>query len=339
MEQSGVLTKIVAGGVAGVSETLVTYPAEYVKTRRQLYFKATANAATAKASPPPSSLAIIRDTVRTSGVRGIYSGVQALAASNAAKSGIRFLAFETTRSKLDALSGSESPASGGPGSGRKPRAAWINVVSGLSAGVAESIAVVTPGEAIKTKMIHAAAAATSSSSPSSSAAGSASSQLANRGLISAVRILIREEGIRGLWSGLTPVLCKQGTNSAVRFTTFAMLQERVAARWPQLEGGVGSTLVLGGVSGVFTVYASMPFDNIKTRMQSVQSADARYAGMVDCAARILRSDGVFAFWRGTSPRLVRLTLSSGITFTVYDQVVRLMKSSQTERKASDLQRL
>ncbi|KXH44940.1 mitochondrial carrier protein [Colletotrichum nymphaeae SA-01] len=328
MEQSGVLTKIVAGGVAGVSETLVTYPAEYVKTRRQLYFKSTTNATTSKPNPPPSSLAIIRDTIRTTGVRGIYSGVQALAASNAAKSGIRFLAFETTRSKLDALSGSESPASG---LAKKPRAAWINVFSGLSAGVAESIAVVTPGEAVKTKMIHAAATSSSSSS--------AGSRFANRGLVSAVRTLLREEGIRGLWSGLTPVLCKQGTNSAVRFTTFAMLQERVAARWPQLEGGVGSTLVLGGVSGVFTVYASMPFDNIKTRMQSVQSAEARYTGMVDCAARILKRDGVFAFWRGTSPRLVRLTLSSGITFTVYDQVVRLMKSVQADRKASDLQRL
>ncbi|KXH36179.1 mitochondrial carrier protein [Colletotrichum simmondsii] len=330
MEQSGVLTKIVAGGVAGVSETLVTYPAEYVKTRRQLHFKSTTNATTSRPNPPPSSLAIIRDTICTSGVRGIYSGVQALAASNAAKSGIRFLAFETTRSKLDALSGSESPASG---PGKKPRAAWINVVSGLSAGVAESIAVVTPGEAIKTKMIHAAATSSSSSS------SSAGSRFANRGLVSAVRTLLREEGIRGLWSGLTPVLCKQGTNSAVRFTTFAMLQERVAARWPQLQGGVGSTLVLGGVSGVFTVYASMPFDNIKTRMQSVQSAETQYTGMVDCAARILKSDGVFAFWRGTSPRLVRLTLSSGITFTVYDQVVRLMKSAQTDRKASDLQRL
>ncbi|KAK1673221.1 mitochondrial carrier protein [Colletotrichum godetiae] len=153
------------------------------------------------------------------------------------------------------------------------------------------------------------------------------------------KIVAGEEGIRGLWSGLTPVLCKQGTNSAVRFTTFAMLQERVAARWPQLEGGVGSTLVLGGISGVFTVYASMPFDNIKTRMQSVQSVDARYTGMMDCAARIWKSDGVTAFWRGTSPRLVRLTLSSGITFTVYDQVVRLMKPSQTSQKANDLQRL
>ncbi|OHF02054.1 mitochondrial carrier protein, partial [Colletotrichum orchidophilum] len=338
MEQSGVLTKIVAGGVAGVSETLVTYPAEFVKTRRQLHFKATADAAhasaTAPASPAPSSLAIIRDTVRTSGVKGIYSGVQALAASNAAKSGIRFLAFETTRAKLDALAGTPTAtATAGNGSARKPRAAWINVVSGLSAGVAESIAVVTPGEAIKTKMIHDAA---SSSSGAGAGAESNPGRFANRGLAGAVGVLVRQEGVRGLWSGLTPVLCKQGTNSAVRFTTFAMLQERVAARWPALEGGVGSTLVLGGISGVFTVYASMPFDNIKTRMQSV---DARYKGMLDCAAQILRSDGISAFWRGTSPRLVRLTLSSGITFTVYDQVVRLIQSSQTDQKASDLQRV
>ncbi|WYZ43143.1 hypothetical protein EsH8_VI_000842 [Colletotrichum jinshuiense] len=312
MEQSGALTKVLAGGVAGVSETLVTYPAEFVKTRRQLHFKAGGDAST---RPPPSSLSILRDTVRRSGVTGVYSGVQALAASNAAKSGIRFLSFETARARLDAIAGTEP--------GRKPRAAWINVVSGLSAGVAESILVVTPGEAIKTKMIHDA----------SSASGG---RFANGGLAGAVAVLVREEGVRGLWSGLAPVLCKQGTNSAVRFTTFAMLQERVAALWPSLDGSVGSTLVLGGISGVFTVYASMPFDNIKTRMQSV---DARYKGMLDCAAQTLRSDGILAFWRGTSPRLVRLTLSSGITFTVYDQVVRLMKPKRADDNAGSLQRV
>lgn len=52
-------------------------------------------------------------------------------------------------------------------------------------------------------------------------------------------------------------------------------------------------------------YASMPFDNIKTRMQSTHS---QYKGMVDCARKTLRRDGVTAFWRGTSPRLVRLTV-------------------------------
>ncbi|GKT50589.1 tricarboxylate transport protein [Colletotrichum spaethianum] len=303
--------------------TLHQYPAEFVKTRRQLYFKPSDGAATP--FHPPSSLSILRDTVRRSGVRGIYSGVQALATSNAAKSGIRFLAFETTRAKLDALASTESDPDAGHGK-RQPRAAWINVVSGLSAGVAESIAVVTPGEAIKTKMIHDA---------SSSTGG----RFANRGLLGAVGVLVREEGVRGLWSGLTPVLCKQGTNSAVRFTTFAMLQERVAMWRPMLDGSIGSTLVLGGISGVFygvSRYASMPFDNIKTRMQSV---DARYKGMLDCAAQTLREDGVLALWRGTSPRLVRLTLSSGITFTVYDQVVRLMKSARAGRDAGNIQRL
>ncbi|OLN87657.1 putative mitochondrial carrier C19G12.05-like protein 1 [Colletotrichum chlorophyti] len=295
MDQTGALTKILAGGVAGVSETLVTYPAEFVKTRRQLHF-APENGAAART--PPSSLSILRSTVRRSGLKGVYSGVQALAASNAAKSGIRFLAFETVRARLDAAAGTEAG---------RPRAAWINVVSGLSAGVAESILVVTPGEAVKTKMIHDASAT--------------GARFGNRGLMGAVGVLVREEGVRGLWSGLVPVLCKQGTNSAVRFTTFAMLQERVASWWPSLDGSVGSTLVLGGISGVFT------------------SVDASYKGMLDCAAQTLRGDGVLAFWRGTSPRLVRLTLSSGITFTVYDQVVRWAKSMRASGGPNDLQRV
>ncbi|KAL1837767.1 hypothetical protein VTK73DRAFT_4559 [Phialemonium thermophilum] len=111
-----------------------------------------------------------------------------------------------------------------------------------------------------------------------------------------------------------------------------MLQERVVRRWPALDGSAASALVLGGISGVFTVYASMPFDNIKTRMQSSHS---QYRNMLDCARQTLRADGVWAFWRGTSPRLVRLTLSSGITFTVYEQVITALKLARTSISERD----
>ncbi|KAH6645085.1 mitochondrial carrier protein [Truncatella angustata] len=144
----------------------------------------------------------------------------------------------------------------------------------------------------------------------------------------AVKSLLRERGIGGLWSGLGPVLCKQATNSAVRFTTFATLQEKVVAHWPKLEGNIGSTLVLGGISGIFTVYASMPFDTTKTKMQGTSTP---YGGMFNCMKQMLINDGVISFWRGTSPRLVRLILSSGITFTVYDQMIRLMRPSAPPR--------
>lgn len=54
-------------------------------------------------------------------------------------------------------------------------------------------------------------------------------------------------------------------------------------------------------------YASMPFDNIKTRMQSLGSTKS--VGMSSLALQMLRSEGIAVFWRATTPRLVRLTVS------------------------------
>ena len=51
----------------------------------------------------------------------------------------------------------------------------------------------------------------------------------------------------------------------------------------------------------------MPFDNIKTR---IQSAKCEYDGMIDCAIKVARSEGLRAFWGGTTPRLMRLMVSS-----------------------------
>lgn len=50
----------------------------------------------------------------------------------------------------------------------------------------------------------------------------------------------------------------------------------------------------------------MPFDNIKTRIQSSQG---KYNDIIDCAAKIARKEGVGAFWGGTTPRLIRLMVS------------------------------
>ncbi|KAH8647976.1 mitochondrial tricarboxylate transporter [Xylariales sp. PMI_506] len=291
-EKSSVFTRIFAGGVAGASETIITYPAEFCKTRRQLQ--------QSRIKAPQSSLQILRSTLQSDGIGGIYSGCRALAASNALKSGVRFFAFETARERFDKVFHTER------GTGRSP---WVNILSGLTAGIAEGVLVVTPGESLKTKIIHDAA--------------SGGQRFANRGLSGSAVLVFQQEGVRGLWSGLMPVLCKQGTNSAVRFTTFSIIKERVERTWPSMEGNISSTLLPGAASGVVTVYASMPFDNVKTRMQRV---DSHYKGLIDCSVQLFRNDGVSAFWRGTSPRLFRLTLSSGITFTIYEQVCRIVGS-------------
>lgn len=149
--------------------------------------------------------------------------------TNACKSGIRFLSFETTKTYLDKVMNTTTGS----------RDVWVSILSGLSAGATESILVVTPGEALKTKIIHDAAVRNARST--------------KRGLMTTVNQTIRNDGPLALWKGLGPVLCKQGTNSAVRFTTFGMMQEHVTKKWPSLEGSMGTTLVLGAVSGIVTV--------------------------------------------------------------------------------------
>ncbi|CZR54054.1 related to mitochondrial tricarboxylate/dicarboxylate carrier proteins [Phialocephala subalpina] len=308
-EKTNATTKIIAGGMAGASETIITYPAEFVKTRRQL---------PQHAHSTISSHSILKSTYRSSGFSGFYSGCGALATSNALKSGIRFFSFETSKDFLDKLFHTQ----------KGQRSPWVNVLSGLSAGVTESLLVVTPGEALKTRMIE-------------DAGPKGQRVLVGKGVLGAARLVVRENGVSGLWRGAMPVMSKQATNSAVRFTAFGAMQEQVAKRWPAWDGQVITTLVMGAISGVVTVcvallvkrpfadfdarYASMPFDNIKTR---IQGSTNQYSGMLDCTKKSLASEGVGVFWRGTTPRLVRLTLSSGITFTVYDQVVRLVKGFQ-----------
>jgi len=170
---------------------------------------------------------VLRHTLQTSGPRGLYSGCSALALSNAAKGGIRFISFTQSQTFLRRTQLGES----NPG--------LSNVLAGLTAGATESVLVVTPGEALKTKIIH-----------DRSAAGGGRLGLQNLNLAqSAVRI-VRLDGLRALWSGLGPVLCKQGTNSAVRFATFGWVQNKIRHSWG--VEGVGTTVAAGALSGVVT---------------------------------------------------------------------------------------
>lgn len=51
----------------------------------------------------------------------------------------------------------------------------------------------------------------------------------------------------------------------------------------------------------------MPFDNLKTRMQILGTT--KNVTMLSLAVQMLKVEGPSVFWRATTPRLVRLTVS------------------------------
>jgi len=74
--------------------------------------------------------------------------------------------------------------------------------------------------------------------------------------------------------------------------------------------------VCGFVGSVFCVYAGLPFDVVKIRMQTAAAAaDVRfYSGPLDCFSKILRGEGVTAFWRGAIPACASAMIENTVVF-------------------------
>ncbi|KIK57490.1 hypothetical protein GYMLUDRAFT_46071 [Collybiopsis luxurians FD-317 M1] len=280
---------LIAGTTAGAVEAFITYPTEFVKTRSQFGGK--------KLAP----LQIIRETLKTQGVLGLYSGCTALVLGNATKAGVRFVSYDHFKSMLADSEGRVSA----------PR----SLVAGLGAGMTEAIFAVTPSETIKTKLIQDA------NRPNPQ----------YRGLIHGTTMIVRQEGLSGIYRGLFPVMMRQGANSAVRFTTYSTLKQIV-----QGQARPGQTLPstitfgIGAIAGLVTVYTTMPLDVIKTRMQSLE-ARSQYRNSFHCAYRIFTEEGILRFWTGTTPRLARLVMSGGIVFTVYENIIKLIGSGSSNQ--------
>lgn len=53
-------------------------------------------------------------------------------------------------------------------------------------------------------------------------------------------------------------------------------------------------------------------------------ADTAYKGIVDCAVRVAKEEGIQAFYRGLPPRLISVVPMIGIQFGVYEAMKKVM---------------
>jgi solute carrier family 25 citrate transporter 1 len=232
-----------------------------------------------------------------------YAGCTTLIIGNSIKAGIRFVAFDTYKSLLADKSTNKVSAPG-------------TVIAGFGAGVTESLFAVTPFESIKTQLIDDRKRA----------------QPRMRGFLHGSLVIAREKGLRGFFQGFVPTTARQAANSATRFgsyTTFRQAAQSYVAPGEKL--GALSTFGLGAAAGVVTVYVTMPLDTVKTRMQSIE-ARREYRNSFNCAARIFKEEGLLTFWSGALPRLVRLVLSGGIVFTMYEKTMETLDKVDPDGK-------
>jgi len=276
---------VLAGGFAGGLEIMCTFPTEYVKTQLQLDSEA-------KIPKYRGIVHCVSSTVKEHGVLGLYRGLSSLLYGSIPKASVRFSMYEFLRNRMVDENGKLSQVG--------------TLACGLGAGVSEAILVVCPMETVKVKFIH------DQSRPNPQ----------YKGFFSGVYTIVKTEGIRGTYQGLTATIIKQGSNQAIRFFVYNNLKTYLQDGDGSKDIGALWTFAIGGVAGAASVFGNTPVDVIKTRMQGLDRH--RYKNTLDCVLQTWKKEGPKAFYKGTVPRLGRVVFDVAFVFTIYEQVMKVL---------------
>ena len=145
--------------------------------------------------------------------------------------------------------------------------------------------------------------------------------------------VIKEEGFGALYRGVSLTALRQGTNQAVNFsayTRFKSLLQQYQPAYHDSELPSYQTMVIGLVSGAMGPLSNAPIDTIKTRLQKTpgQPGETAVSRIVAIARDMFKQEGFRAFYKGITPRVMRVAPGQAVTFTVYEYLKGVLENSQ-----------
>lgn len=292
---------LVAGGGAGMMEALACHPLDTIKVRMQLSRRG-------KDAPRRGFVRTGVEIVKRETPLGLYKGLGAVLTGIVPKMAIRFSSFEWYKQLL-------------AGPGKTPDGGKI-FIAGLAAGVTEAVAVVTPMEVIK---IRLQAQHHSMADPLDIPK--------YRNAAHALYTVVKEEGFGALYRGVSLTALRQGSNQAVNFTAYSYFKDTLRKWQPELDANAPlpgyQTTFIGLVSGAMGPLSNAPIDTIKTRLQKTPAAPgvSAWKRVSLIAADMFKQEGFHAFYKGITPRVMRVAPGQAVTFTVYEYLKSKLEKS------------
>jgi solute carrier family 25 folate transporter 32 len=138
-----------------------------------------------------------------------------------------------------------------------------------------------------------------------------------RSYLHAATSIIKAEGIRGLYQGLTPNIIA----SPLAWGLYFQFYHQMHPHFNQLSNISQSfqNLIVGCIAGASVMAATNPLWVAKTRLclQYENEATKTYRGMIHCLRKILQDEGIKGWYRGFVPALFG-TLNGAIQFAIYN---------------------
>lgn len=166
------------------------------------------------------------------------------------------------------------------------------------------------------------------------------------GSIRLVRGVVRHEGLRGLYQGLTPAVLGSAVSWGGFFFVYEGLKRELKHLYKSSSPDADVTLTpwdnfkLASLSGAVMVCLTNPVWLIKTRMQlqmkqaseQLKSGHQPYNGMIDAGKTIIREEGLWALYKGAGPALL-LTSHGGVQFVVYEYLREHFHFARAQRES------
>lgn len=288
-------------------EALACHPLDTIKVRMQLSRRARQPGAPKRGFVRTGAEIVKRETPL-----GLYKGLGAVLTGIVPKMAIRFTSFEAYKQML---ADAETQTITGRGT----------FMAGLAAGVTEAVAVVTPMEVVK---IRLQAQHHSMADPLDIPK--------YRNAAHALYTVVKEEGVGALYRGVSLTALRQGSNQAVNFTAYTYFKEALL-KWQQPpDGSAGvvslpswQTTLIGLVSGAMGPLSNAPIDTIKTRLQKTPAEEgvSAFKRISAIAGEMFKQEGFHAFYKGITPRIMRVAPGQAVTFTVYEYLKDKLEKS------------
>lgn len=141
---------------------------------------------------------------------------------------------------------------------------------------------------------------------------------AYKGTFDGLSQVIRADGFRGLARGLNGSIPRVAVGSSTQLTSYDFF--KAYALEAGLSNGFTQQLVSGLLASVVTVTTMNPFDVVATRLFQSSGKQTVYTGPIDCALKLVKTEGVGALQKGWTAQLARLAPMTVISLVLLENV-------------------
>lgn len=146
-----------------------------------------------------------------------------------------------------------------------------------------------------------------------------------RGLTSAFITIFRQEGLSGLYKGVTPNVCGSGSAWGFYFLFYNSIKTWIQKGNSATPLGPTMHMIAAAEAGILTLVMTNPIWVVKTRLclqyghDNIHTPETRYNGMIDALAKIYRQEGVRGLYRGFIPGMFGVS-HGAIQFMTYEEM-------------------